>query len=297
MQSNQLLGAMQIFISVVDSGSFSECARRMGISQPSVSRQINNLESQLGVRLLQRTTRNLSLTEAGQIYYEKVHQIQRDVFEASQSISGFKETPSGSLRISAPHTWTETRLAPYMAEFLKLYPEIKLEIECNDMMQDIIEDRLDLVIRVGELKDSSYIAIPLSKIRMVLCATPTYIKKNGLPKTASDLQNHNYIYYENFKQLIFTDKTGEQLININGSLKSNIVNVMLAGVRQHIGMSLLPDLLINDLLKTGELIDVMPDAKISIKNLPVDQIYALYSNRKHLAAKVRVFLDFIRTKF
>ena len=297
MQNNQLLGSMQVFVSVADSGSFSESARRLGLSQPSISRQINNLETHLGVRLLQRTTRSLSLTEAGLIYYEKARQIQRDVFEAGQSISGFKDTPSGLLRISAPHTWTETRLAPHLGEFLEKYPLIRLEIESNDLVQDIVEDRLDLVIRVGFLKDSSYIAIPLSKIRMVLCATPAYIKQHGQPKTASDLQNHNFIYYENYTQLIFSDTSPEQLIRISGSVKSNIVSVMLAAVRQHIGMSLLPDLLIEHLLETGELIDVMPNADISIKNLPIEQIYALYSNRKHLPAKVRAFLDFFRTKF
>jgi len=297
MQNNQLLGSIQVFVSVADSGSFSESARRLGLSQPSVSRQINNLETHLGVRLLQRTTRSLSLTEAGLIYYEKARQIQRDVYEAGQSISGFKDTPSGLLRISAPHTWTETRLAPYLGEFLEKYPQIRLEIESNDLVQDIIEDRLDLVIRVGFLKDSSYIAIPLSKIRMVLCATPAYIKRHGQPKTATDLQNHNFIYYENYTQLNFSDDSSEQLISISGSVKSNIVSVMLSAVRQHIGVSVLPDLLIENLLQTGELVDVMPDANINIKNLPVEQIYALYSNRKHLPAKVRAFLDFFRTKF
>lgn len=297
MQNNQLLGSMQVFISVADSGSFSESARRLGLSQPSISRQINNLETHLGVRLLQRTTRRLSLTEAGQIYYEKARQIHLDVLEAGQSISGFKDTPSGLLKISAPHSWTETRIAPHMSEFLKKYPQIKLDIECNDMFQDIVEDRLDLVIRVGDLKDSSFIAIPLSDIRLVLCATPKYIKKNSTPKTVSDLQNHNFIYFENYKKINITDKTGQHLINISGTVSSNMVSIMLSAILQNIGIAVLPDLLINDLLKNGKLLDIMPEAKFSIKNLPINQVYALYSNRKHLPAKVRAFLDFYRTKF
>jgi len=297
MNNNQLLGAMQAFISAADSGSFSESARRLGLSQPSISRQITNLESHLGVRLLQRTTRSLSLTEAGQIYYEKARQIQRDVFDAGQSISGFKETPCGLLRISAPHTWTETIITPHIGEFLLQYPLIKLDIESNDHFQDIIEDRLDLVIRVGQLKDSSHIAIPLSKVRMVLCATPAYIEKHGLPRTASDLQNHNFILYENFNQLIISDEKQNQKITISGNVKTNIVATMLSSLHQHIGISVLPDLLINPQLKSGELIDIMPDKHISIKNLPVEHIYALYSNRKHQPAKVRAFLDFFRAKF
>jgi len=297
MQNTQLLGSMQVFISVADSGSFSESARRLGLSQPSVSRQVNKLEAHLGVRLLQRTTRRLSLTEAGQIYYEKARQIHHDVLEAGQSISGFKDTPSGLLRLSVPNIWANTTIAPYIGEFLRKYPDIKLEIESSDIVQDIIEDRLDLVIRVGTLKDSSYIAIPLANIRLVLCATPNYIKQLGLPKTASDLQNHNFIFYNNYNQLMFSDKSGEQSINITGSVSTNDVSVIISSVLQDIGMCVLPDLLINHLLETGKLVDVMPEATLNFTNLPIKQIFALYSNRKHLPAKVRAFLDFFREKF
>lgn len=297
MQSSNLLESMEIFVSVADSGSFSESARRLGLSQPSISRQVSKLEAHLGVRLLQRTTRRLSLTEAGQIYYDKARQIQRDVQQASESIGGFKDTPSGLLRISAPHTWTETRIAPYLSEFLLKYPKMQLEIETSNMVQDIIEERLDLVIRVGHMKDSSYIGTPLAKIRMVICATKEYLQKNGHPKTASDLQNHHFVYYEDYKEIVVKDSTGEHVITINGPLSSNVVTVMLQAVEQGIGICLLPDLLIHEQIKTGKLIDIMPEATVSIKNLPIEQIYALHSNRKHQPAKVRAFLDFFREKF
>ncbi len=297
MENSHLLGSMQVFISVADSGGFSESARRLGLSQPSVSRQVNSLEEYLGIRLLQRTTRRVSLTEAGQLYYEKARQIQRDVIEAGQCISGFKETPSGVLKISAPYTWTDAKITPFLGEFFEQYPEIKLDIECNDSFQDMIEDQLDLVIRVGVLKDSSYIAVPLGKVRLVLCATPYYLEQHGTPKTPTDIQNHNCIVFEDFNQLLFSGSTGMRQIDIAGSVRSNTVTVMLSAARQHIGITLLPDLLINDLLQSGELVDVMPGVDISIKNLPIDQIFALYSNRKHLPAKVRVFLDFFRPRF
>ncbi|MCK5905726.1 MAG: LysR family transcriptional regulator, partial [Gammaproteobacteria bacterium] len=179
MKNNHLLGAIQAFISVADSGSFSESARRLKLSQPSISRQVTALEEHLGVRLLQRSTRKLSLTEAGQIYYEKARNIQANVIEAYESIRGFKERPSGLLKISAPHTWTELLITPHLNGFLTQYPSIKLNIECNDNIQDVIEDQLDLVIRVGKLKDSSYVAVLFAKIRMVLCASPDYIEKWG----------------------------------------------------------------------------------------------------------------------
>ncbi len=249
MENGQLLGSIEVFVSVADSGSFSESARRLGLSQPSVSRHVTALEEYLGIRLLQRTTRRLSLTEAGQIYYTKARQIQKDVIEASQSISGFKETPSGLLKIGAPYNFTETKITPYLAEFLKTYPDIKLDIECNDKLQDIVEDQLDLVIRIGELTDSSYIATTFGKVRMIMCASPTYLEQHGIPKTTSDLQNHNFILYENFNQLLLTDDSGTQQVSIAGTFKSNIDTVMLSAALQHIGITVLPDMFINDLIK------------------------------------------------
>jgi len=297
MEDGHLLASMQAFISVVESGSFSESARRLGLSQPSVSRQINGLEAQLGVRLLQRTTRSLSLTEAGQVYYEKARLIQRAVTEASQAISGFKDSPSGLLRISAPHTWTEAKIAPHLGEFLSLYPDIKLDIQCNDNIQDMVEKRLDLVIRVGHAADSSYIAIPFAKVNMVLCASPDYLQKYGKPKTLADLNNHNIIIFDKFDKFIFTNDQNQQQITLTGSLIMNSVASIISAVSQNIGLSLLPDLLIKKKLEQGELIEVMPEYKVEIKGLAVDQAFAMYSSRKQMPAKVRAFLDFYKNKF
>lgn len=296
MENSHLFGAMQVFISVADSASFSESARRLGMSQPSVSRQINSLEEYLGVRLLQRTTRRISLTEAGFIYYEKARQIQRDVTEASQSISGFNETPSGVLRVSAPHTWTEVIIAPHLSKFLIQYPEIKLNIECNDQFQDIIGDQLDLVIRVGVLKDSTFIAVPFGHIDMVMVATPEYLDKFGYPKTPGDIQNHNCILYEDYNELAFSDETKTHQVKLNGSVSTNMVSVMIAAAKQHIGLTVLPDLIIKPMLNSGELVEIMPELEIEIKNLPINQVFALYSNRRHLPAKVRAFIDFFKPR-
>lgn len=293
---NQLLAAMQVFVSVVDSGSFSESARRLGISQPSASRQVNALEEHLGVRLLQRSTRRLSLTEAGQIYYEKARRIQQDLLEAQQSVSGFRETPSGVLRISTSYAWVEM-ITPLLSEFLQQYPQIKLDIECNDQVQNIIEDQLDLVIRVGALEDSSFIAAPISPIRMVACATRTYLQRNGAPWTAADLSNHSFVVHRNFsRMLVIQGDEPPQPIKAAGLVSSNALSVMLAALRQHLGLAVLPDLLINHLLETGELVNLMPEAEFQIINFPVSHVYALYSDRKHLPAKVRAFLDFFRPR-
>lgn len=297
MENSQLLGSIEVFVSVADSGSFSESARRLGLSQPSISRHVGALEEHLGIRLLQRTTRRLSLTEAGQVYYAKARQIQKDVIEASQSISGFKDTPSGLLKIGAPYNFTETKICPYLAEFMQAYPEIKLDIECNDKLQDIVEDKLDLVIRIGDLTDSSYIATTFGKVRMIMCATPAYLEKHGTPKTTTDLQNHNFILYENYNHLLLTDKNGTQQVTISGSFKSNIDTVMLSATLQDIGITVLPDIFIADLVKQDQLIHIMPAIEVDVKNLTINRVFALHSNRKHQPAKVRAFLDFFKPRF
>ena len=310
MDNSHLLKCMQVFVSVADSGGFSESARRLGVSQPSVSRQVNALEEHLGVRLLQRTTRRLSLTEAGQVYCEKARQILRDVSAASQSIAGFKETASGLLRIGAPLLWTDLKITPYLAEFLELYPEIELDIQCTEVIQDVVDEGLDLVVRVGSLTDSSYVAVPLAPIRMVLCASPKYLALHGIPQTPRDLLNHNCILYNANDEWEFyaaeqkkpnqkksKPTTPMQTIQVSGNINTNVVTVLLTALKQELGISLLPDLLINDLLKTEELVPLMSEYHIKVKNLHLDQIFVLYSNRKYLPAKTRAFIEFYRNKF
>lgn len=294
MDNSQLLGAMETFISVVERGSFSASARHLGVSQPTISRQINGLEEKLGVRLLQRTTRRLSLTEAGEIYYKKARQIQNEVIEANLSISGFKEKPSGVLRIAAPHTWAEMLIAPLMSEFVKRYPEIILDIECNDAFQDVVAERLDLVIRVGVPQDSSFIAIPIADINVHLVASPSYIEMHGAPTNPEELAEHNFVMFENHNRLKATSGTQTQIINLKGNVRFNTVPLMLSAVQQNLGITALPNLLINAQLKSSELIQLLPSTQIEILHLPITQVFALYSNRKHLSAKARVFLDFLR---
>lgn len=294
MDDSQLLGAMEVFISVVDRGSFSASARHLGVSQPTISRQINGLEEKLGVRLLQRTTRRLSLTEAGEIYYKKSLQIQNEVIEANLSIRGFTEKPSGVLRIAAPHTWAEILIAPLMSEFIQRYPEIVLDIECNDAFQDVVADRLDLVIRVGVPQDSSFIAIPIVDIKILLVASPSYVEKYGAPAAPEELANYNFVLFENYNRLKTTLGTKAQIIDVKGNVRFNSVPLMLAAVRQDIGITALPDLLIKSKLANGELVQLLPSVQTEILHLPITQVFALYSNRKHLSAKARVFLDFLR---
>lgn len=293
MDEGHLLASMQAFINVVESGSFSESARRMGLSQPSVSRQVNGLEEQLGVRLLQRTTRRVSLTEAGQVYYDKAKSIQYAVTEANQAISGFKDTPSGVLRISAPHTWMEAKIAPHLGEFLQQYPDIKLDIQCNDSIQDMVEDRLDLVIRVGKATDSSYIAVPFAQVKIILCASKGYFERYGFPKTTADLNNHNFITYDKLNKLL----VNQQEIAMTGNLSMNSVAGLIDAAKQGVGLIALPDLIIKQAITDESLIQIMAEDEIELKGLVVEQAFAMYSSRKQMPAKVRAFIDFFKTRF
>lgn len=296
MDNNQLFGAIQAFITVVETGSFSACSRQLGVSQPTISRQIGWLEEHLAVRLLQRTTRKLSLTEAGAIYYEKVAKVQRDVIEAGLSVSGFREEPSGVLKISAPHTWTELLIAPHLGEFLRQYPEIVLDIECNDAFQDIIADQLDLVVRVGVLNDSSFVAVPFGTIKIILCATPAYLASHGTPKEAEALRQHNFIMFEKYDQFLVTEAGSTRTVHVNGNLRLNSVDMMLSALLQNIGISALPDMLVKRHIEAGELVELMPHAGFAIKDFPIERVYAMYPNRKHLSAKVRAFLEFFKSR-
>jgi len=161
----------------------------------------------------------------------------------------------------------------------------------------MVGKRLDLVIRVGHSADSSYIAIPFAKVNMVLCASPDYLQKYGRPKTLADLNNHNIIIFDKFDKFIFSNDNNQQQITLTGSLVMNSVASIISAVCQDIGLSLLPDLLIQKKLVQGELIEVMPEYKVEIKGLAVDQAFAMYSSRKQMPAKVRAFLDFYKSRF
>jgi len=295
-ENTHLLAYIDIFIKVTDSGSFSEAGRKLGISQSSISRQISALETSLGVRLLQRTTRRISLTEAGEIYYHQCRKIQRDVIEAGNAISSFKDTPSGLLKIGAPIGWTEIKIAPHLSDFMQAYPEIKLEIQCTDVVQDIVEDRLDLVLRVGALNDSSYVAQSLGKAKIVICASEKYFSLHGKPKHPNELLKHNCIVFDQNNQLTFKNPTSEQIVHVDGRVNTHMVSVMISMALQDMGIVMLPIQLLKNSLDNGELIEIFEDYTVSYTQLNVTDVFVLYSNRKHLPAKVKAFIEFFKDK-
>ena len=300
-ESTNLLACMEVFIQVAECRSFSAAARALGISQSSVSRQIGMLETTLGVRLLQRTTRHLSLTEAGEIYYKKSRLIKREVIEAGNAIAGFQEKPSGTLKIGAPIGWTEIKIAPYLAEFMAANPEIDLDIIATDDLQDVVEERLDLVLRVARPQDSSYVVQSLGKIKLVLCATPEYLRQQGVPKTPADLLQHNCIVFDHHFSWSFNAAEGEQaldqqILTVSGRVNTNMVAVMISMTLQHMGITLLPVQLLRQQVASGELVEIFNQYTIRYTDIDVTDVYVLYANRKHLPTKIRAFIDFFRDK-
>jgi DNA-binding transcriptional LysR family regulator len=193
--------------------------------------------------------------------------------------------------------WTDVKITPYLGEFLQRYPDIQVELQCTDAIQDVIAERLDLVIRIGSLTDSSYVAVPLGDIRPVLCATPAYLESYPTPETPGDLLEHNCVIYEHYSRWCFSKHDDTQLVDVSGNIHTNMATVLLSSIQQNIGPGLLPDLLIEDQLASGELVELLPSYEVKIHNLDIDKIFAMYTSRHHLPAKVRVFIEFLKEKF
>lgn len=296
MDQKQLFHAMSAFIAVASSGSFSSAAKQLGYSQPSISRLVNELEADLGVRLLQRSTRKLSLTEAGTIYLQKAQKIQQDVLEAKQALNGFKQIPSGKLRVGAPLHWVDLFISPFINEFLARYPDIEIELMATDQHQDIVEDNLDVVLRVGDPKQVTYIAVPIKPVKLVLCASQEYLKQHAVISHINQLTQHNLLTYQGFNH--WQAKINNEITHIqaSGNLSCNQVTVLINAAVQGLGVILLPNLLVESYLNNNQLSTILSEYRFTIKNATVENMYAIYSDRMHLAAKTRVFLDFFKYK-
>jgi DNA-binding transcriptional LysR family regulator len=284
------LTSMSVFVTVVDQGSFSAAAEQLQLSRASASKHVVALENCLGGRLLNRTTRRISLTEAGKAYYQRCKQILEDVAEAECVVSGFSSEPRGLLRINAPMSFGTKQFADIVATFCHMHPTIDVELSLNDRFVDVVEEGYDLVIRIMQLKESSLIARKLAPCRLVLCASPDYLKTHGRPMAPDDLKQHtclHYAYFEGGKNWVLNGPDGEHRIRIHSQLTANNGDVLYAAARQGLGIALLPTFIIGDAIRAGDLDLVLP----AYQPLEIN-IYAVYASRKHLSAKVRTFIDF-----
>nr|WP_269805905.1 LysR substrate-binding domain-containing protein [Pseudomonas asiatica] len=280
------------FVKTAESLSFVSAARAMGISASAVGKNVARLESSLKVRLFQRSTRKVSLTAEGQLFYERCRRILDDLQDAEAMLSHAIQAPRGRLRVSLP-TIGYRFLLPLMPAFRKAYPEIELEMDFNDHLVDLIDDGFDVVIRSGGLADSKLMSRKLGPFRFVLCAAPTYLARKGRPQTLADLERHDCLRY----RFVTTGKIMDWSLGADPEITqlrlptvltlNNMEAMLMAAVDGH-GIAYMPDFLVRESVRTGALESLL-DAHTSDQG----QFWALWQSSRHLSPKIRVFVDFI----
>lgn len=291
------LQAMQLFVRVVDAGSYTAAADQMEISRALASKLVQSLEDQLGVRLLHRTTRKLSLTEAGERYYQRVSEILGSLNEAEALASELQAEPRGRLRVSAPMSFAIHHLGSAVAEFQQRHPRIELELTLNDRQVDLVDEGFDMAVRIARLADSSLVARRIAPCRLLLLASPAYLARVGAPQHPQDLVGHNYLSYtlaaRRDEIVLVNDNDGErQTVNLSGSLRVNNGDVIASAAVAGLGICLSPSFLIWQRVLRGELVPVLPQWQI-----PDIGVHAVYPAGRTLPAKTRSFIDFLVERF
>lgn len=283
--------SMKVFATVVDAGSFAAAADRLDMSRAMTSKYVSSLEDHLGTRLLNRTTRRLSITESGNVYYQRCVQILADVMEAEQVAGHLSATPRGVLKITMPLAFGLHRLGPVIADYVSRYPEVKLDISLSERKVDLIEDGFDLAIRIGALPESGLIARKLGIDRIIICASPGYLKRHGVPKTPEDLAGHSCLgyTYTNSGDAWSLSRSGQDIqIPIAATIKADNGDMLRLAAVSGAGFIFQPLFIVEEDLQAGRLVQVL--AEYASRELG---IYAIYPSRKHLSAKVRTFVDFL----
>jgi DNA-binding transcriptional LysR family regulator len=283
--------AMQTFVGVVDAGSFVGAADALQLSKPAVSRHIGELEARLGVRLLHRTTRKLSLTEEGEVFYARCQQLLADLDEAEAEIGSRSGEATGTIRLNAPVSFGILHLAPLWGEFRRRHPKVMLDVALADWVADLVEEGYDLAIRIARLPNSSLVSRPLSSTRMVLCASPRYLRKAGKPRHPSALAEHAVIGYSYWSQQDvweFDGPEGRVSVKTRPCMRTNNGDTCRAAALQHQGLILQPTFLVGEDLRSGALVEVLPQYRSTELG-----VYAMYPTRKHVSPKVRLLIDFL----
>ncbi|MBD2464480.1 LysR family transcriptional regulator [Oscillatoria sp. FACHB-1407] len=287
---------IRAFTQVVTAGGFAAAARQMGLSRSAVNKLVINLENDLGVQLLHRSTRQVSPTETGLAFYERCVAILADLAEAEQAVSQLHEEPKGRLRINAPMSFGTMHLASAVADFLLQYPDLQVQLTLDDRFVDPIEEGFDVTVRIAEPPETaSLIAQKLVSAPRVVCASPTYLQQRGNLTHPSDLRYHSCLHYghlavENHWLLVGAD--GEHTVTIRGAMCSNNGEVLRDAAIQGLGIALLPTFIIGRALQQEQLTVVLPDYH------PTElSIYILYPVNRHLSTKIRLFVDFLTTRF
>jgi DNA-binding transcriptional LysR family regulator len=286
---------MKTFVAVVDASSFVRAAEHLSTSKAAVSRTIGDLETRLGVRLLHRTTRKLSLTADGELFFARCRQILSTIDEAESEVAAQNQQAIGLVRVSAPMTFGVLHLANLWGDFAAAHPKVKLEIDLADRTVDLVDEGYDLAVRIAQLPNSSLIRRQLATTRLVLCASPKYLQIAGAPDHPSDLAQHcviAYSYAAEKDEWHFDGPVGRVSVRTSPRIRTNNGDTCRAGALKHQGLVLQPTFLVGDDLRAGRLIEVMPQYRALELG-----IYAVYPTRKLVPSKVRLLIDFLMTHF
>lgn len=290
------LTRMQAFIEVVDAEGFTAAARKLGRSKALMSKYVRELEDELGILLLNRTTRQFSLTEAGQLYYHSANDILKRVADMQDSVREAGSGLHGKLRVSAPRSLTDIEIGLPIVEFAAEYPQLTLDVNLDDRMVDLVEDGYDVAIRIARLADSGLIARKLADFRLLLVASPEFIKANGTPSVPRDLLNYPAISDTNWRgrnNWIFLDDNGaETTVAVTPVIEVNSPEVAKRAALAGLGITMVPEFSVEDEIRDGQLVSILEDRFPSGSG-----VYAVYPHRRHVPAKVRVFVDFMAKWF
>lgn len=275
------------FVSVVEHGGFTSAAKALNISTSFVSRQVTQLEKRLEIRLLQRTTRTVRLTEMGKVYYERSREILDQLEALDSEMSDLQEKPKGLVRITAAGEYAERYVAPAVAKFVTKYPDVSIELEATMQVKDIIEEGFDIAVRASALTDSSLVARKIESRRIMICASPSYLNRYGRPKKPEDLRSHNCLLFPDMAwRFKYPDRIQE--VKVRGNWNSNNGRVLVAAAREGHGLIRFSEYYVKEYIQSGEL-------EVVLEDFEVDDVatWIIYPNRLHLPTRVRYLVEFL----
>jgi DNA-binding transcriptional LysR family regulator len=286
------LNDVACFVEVVHRGSFTAAAEKLGLSRSAISKQVAHLENRLRARLLNRTTRRLSLTEVGQVFFASARLGLQQIAEAEAAVSSLQSAPRGTLQLNVPMSFGILHVAPAIADFLARFPEVQVDVRLDDRKLDLVEAGFDLAIRIGELPDSSLVARALCPCPLVVCAAPSYLQRRGKPSVPDDLRRHEaviYSYSDVPSQWAFTGRSGQTIaVPVAGRVRMNNSLALREVLLQGAGIMVTPRFVVETDLRAGRLTALLEDYRLREMT-----VYAVYPERRHLSPKVRAFIDFM----
>lgn len=287
------LSALSAFVKIVELGSFAAAADRLELSRSGLTKLIAFLEHKYDARLLNRTTRKLSLTDAGRALYERILPLLAEFDDLETALQSDVQHPRGRLRVNAPFSFGILQLAPVIARYMEQYPEVYVDLELNDRVVDLVEEGFDLAVRIGQLDDSSLVARQLAVLDVVVCASPLYLKQHGTPAHPLELRQHrclNYTYARQGNEWLFQRDEEEVRVKVSGMFRANNGDVLRTAALAGHGIILQPSFIIGDDIKAGRLVPLLQAWKTSYTPI----LYAVYPHRRFLSAKVRTFIEHLQ---